>query len=59
LSLKKVLKEVIAPIGNTRYVEIRKNKFLSFINQEDYYFVREILDKKKNLAEHFKNNWEE
>jgi superfamily II DNA or RNA helicase len=51
------LQEIIAPIDNPRYVIIRKNKFLIFVNQRDYHSVPEILGKNKKLAEYFKNQW--
>lgn len=52
------LQEVIAPIDNPRYVIIRKNKFMLFVNQKDYHSVPEILGRNKNLAEYFKSQWE-
>jgi len=52
------LQEIIAPIDNPRYVIIRKNKFLVFINQKDYHSVPEILGKNKKFAEYFQNQWE-
>lgn len=52
------LQEIIAPIDNPRYVIIRKNRFLFFIRQKDYHSVPELLGRNKNLAEYFKNQWE-
>jgi hypothetical protein len=52
------LQELIAPIDNPRYVIIRKNRFMLFLNQKDYHSVPEILGRNKNLAEYFKNQWE-
>ena len=52
------LKEIIAPIDNPRYVIIRKNKFMPFVEQKDYHSVPEIIGRNKNLAEYFKNQWE-
>jgi superfamily II DNA or RNA helicase len=52
------LQEVIAPIGNPRYVIIRKNLFMLFFKQKDYHSVPEVLGRNKNLAEYFKGQWE-
>lgn len=52
------LQEVIGPIDNPRYVIIRKNKFMLFLNQKDYHSVPEILGRNKKLAEYFKDQWE-
>lgn len=52
------LQEVIAPIDNPRYVIIRKNKFMLFVNQKDYHSVPDVLGRNKNLAENFKEQWE-
>ena len=52
------LQEIIAPIDNPRYVIIRKNKFMLFVNQIDYHSVPEIIGKNKTFAEYFKNQWE-
>jgi len=52
------LQEVIAPIDNPRYVIIRKNKFMLFVKQKDYHAVPELIGRNKNLAEHFKHQWE-
>ncbi|MBB6238458.1 superfamily II DNA or RNA helicase [Pedobacter sp. AK013] len=52
------LQEVVAPIDNPRYVMIRRNKFMLFIKQKDYHAVPELIGRNKNLAEHFKNQWE-
>jgi hypothetical protein len=52
------LQEVIAPIDNPRYVIIRKNKFMLFVKQKDYHAVPEVIGRNKNLAEHFKYQWE-
>jgi superfamily II DNA or RNA helicase len=52
------LQEVISPIDNPRYVIIRKSRFMLFVKQKDYHSVPEILGRNKNLAEHFKTQWE-
>lgn len=52
------LQEIIAPIDNPRYVIIRKNPFLFFVEQKDYHSVPEELGRNKNLAEYFKSQWE-
>ncbi len=52
------LQEIVRPIDNPRYVIIRKNRFMLLIKQKDYHAVPELLGKNKNLAEHFKNQWE-
>lgn len=52
------LQEVISPIDNPRYVIIRKSRFMLFVKQKDYHSVPEILGRIKNLAEHFKTQWE-
>lgn len=52
------LQEIIAPIGNPRYVIIRKNRFMLFVKQKDYHSVPEILGRNKDLAEYFHNQWE-
>ncbi|QDO94630.1 DEAD/DEAH box helicase [Formosa sediminum] len=52
------LKEIINPIDNPRYVIIRKNMFMMFLQQKDYHSVPEILGKNKKLAEFFKNQWQ-
>ncbi len=51
------LKEIINPIDNPRYVIIRKNMFMMFLQQKDYHSVPDILGKNKKLAEFFKNQW--
>jgi superfamily II DNA or RNA helicase len=51
------LKEIINPIDNPRYVIIRKNMFMMFLQQKDYHSVPEILGKNKKLAEFFANQW--
>ena len=53
------LKEIINPIDNPRYVIIRKNKFMFFLNQQDYHTVPESLGKNKKLAEFFENQWQQ
>lgn len=52
------LKEVIAPIGNPRYVIIRKGLFCRIIKQKDYHSVPEIIGRNKNMALFFKEEWE-
>jgi superfamily II DNA or RNA helicase len=52
------LKEIINPIDNPRYVIIRKNMFMMFLQQKDYHSVPEILGKNKKLAEFFANQWQ-
>lgn len=52
------LKEIINPIDNPRYVIIRKNMFMMFLQQKDYHSVPEILGKNKKLAEFFENQWQ-
>lgn len=51
------LMEIINPIDNPRYVIVRKNKFLFFIDQKDYHAVPEIIGKNKKLAELFEYQW--
>ena len=51
------LMEIINPIDNPRYVIVRKNRFLFFINQKDYHAVPEIIGKNKKTAELFENQW--
>jgi superfamily II DNA or RNA helicase len=51
------LHEVIGLIDNPRYVIIRKNKLLAFIQQKDYHPVPEILGRNKVLAVYFKDQW--
>ncbi len=53
------LQEIVAPVGNPRYVIIRKNRFFLFSDQKDYHAVPERLGRNKNLAEHFKQQWEQ
>lgn len=52
------LKEIINPIDNPRYVIVRKNVFMLFLQQKDYHSVPEILGKNKKLAELFENHWQ-
>jgi superfamily II DNA or RNA helicase len=52
------LQEILSPVGNPRYVIIRKNRFMLFIRQKDYHSVPESLGQNKNLAEYFKTQWE-
>lgn len=52
------LQESIAPIHNPRYVIIRKNRFMLFVNQKDYHSVPEILGRNKKIAEYFQSQWE-
>ncbi|SDC54926.1 DEAD/DEAH box helicase family protein [Pedobacter soli] len=52
------LQEIIAPIDNPRYVIIRKNRFMLFTKQKDYHAVPELIARNKNLAEYFKQQWE-
>ncbi|MDY3362733.1 DEAD/DEAH box helicase family protein [Riemerella anatipestifer] len=51
------LKEIIEPVDNPRYIIIRKSNFLSFIKQNDYHSVPELLGRNKSLAEYFQNQW--
>ena len=52
------LKEIINPIDNPRYVIIRKNRFMLFLQQKDYHAVPEVLGKNKKLAEDFEQEWQ-
>lgn len=52
------LREIIGPIGNPRYVIIRKNIFLLLVNQKDYHAVPEKLGRNKKLAEYFEYQWQ-
>lgn len=52
------LQEIIAPINNSRYVVIRKNKFLLFVKQKDYHSVPEIIGRNKKMAEYFQIQWQ-
>lgn len=53
------LKEILNPIDNPRYVIIRKSNFMTFVEQKDHHAVPEILGRNKDLAELFKNQWEQ
>lgn len=53
------LLEIVSPIDNPRYVIVRRNRFMFFMKQKDYHSVPEILGRNKNLAEYFKDQWEE
>jgi superfamily II DNA or RNA helicase len=52
------LQEILSPVGNPRYVIIRKSGFMLLIRQKDYHSVPESLGQNKNLAEYFKTQWE-
>ncbi|WP_210488379.1 hypothetical protein [Rufibacter aurantiacus] len=53
----KALREMIGPVGNPRYVIIRKNSFMKFLLQKDYHSVPEVIGKNKTLAEFLENQW--
>lgn len=51
------LQEVISPIGNPRYIIVRKSRFLGFLQKRDYHAVPELLGRNKNLSEYFVSQW--
>lgn len=53
----KSLQEIIGTVENPRYVIIRKSFFLNVFSQNDYHSVPEILGRKKQFAQHFKQQW--
>ncbi|MDR2010629.1 MAG: DEAD/DEAH box helicase family protein [Bacteroidales bacterium] len=53
----KNLHEIIGKVENPRYIIIRKNKFLKFLEQRDFHSVPELLGKNKTLAEYLANQW--
>lgn len=52
------LKEIIGPVNNPRYVILRKSRFMRMISQQDYHSVPDVLGRKKNLAEYFRDEWD-
>ena len=53
------LVEIVGPIGNPRYVIVRKSEFMSFMKQKDYHSIPEVIGRKKEFAVYFRNQWEE
>jgi len=51
------LQEILGPVDNPRYIILRKNRLLKFIDQVDYHAVPERLGQKKQFAVHFKDQW--
>lgn len=51
------LAEIVGPISNPRYVIVRKSEFLSFMKQEDYHSIPEVIGRKKEFAVYFRNQW--
>ncbi len=52
------MREFLDPIDNPRYILIKRNKFLNFINQVDYFAIPSIISTKKKDVELFKMLWE-
>lgn len=52
------LQEVLLPVDNPKYIIIRKNNLISFLNQKDYHPVPDLIGKNKKTAEYFKYQWE-
>lgn len=51
------LQEIIGLIDNPRYVIIRKSRLMLLIRQKDFHSVPEVIGKKKEFAEYFKDQW--
>jgi hypothetical protein len=54
----KNLDEIVGVVENTRYIIVRKSKFLIFVKQNDFHSVPELLGKNKTLAEYFAGQWQ-
>ena len=52
-----VLKEILSPPKNPRYVIIRKSLFLNIFSQSDFHPVPEVLGRNKDSAEYFEKQW--
>ncbi|MHA4844557.1 DEAD/DEAH box helicase family protein [Flavitalea antarctica] len=52
------LMEIVGPVGNPRYVIIRRNKLFGLIKREDYHSVPEVLARNKAFAEYFASEWQ-
>jgi hypothetical protein len=50
------MQEILGPIGNPRYIMIRKTPLLSWI-RKDYHVVPQALGRNKEFAEHFRKMW--
>ena len=53
-----MIQEIVDPIGNPRYIIIRKSKIFKIIHQLDFHAVPELLGKKAALANSFAKHWE-
>ncbi|MBN2314267.1 MAG: DEAD/DEAH box helicase family protein [Sedimentisphaerales bacterium] len=50
------MQELLGPIGNPRYIMVRKTPLLRWI-RKDYHVVPQVLAKNKELAEYFAKMW--
>lgn len=50
------MQEILGPIGNPRYIMIRKTPLLSWI-RKDYHVVPQVLGRNKEFAEYFRKMW--
>ena len=50
------MQEILGPIGNPRYLMVRKTPLLRWI-RKDYHVVPQVLGKNKELAEYFGKMW--
>lgn len=50
------MQEILGPIGNPRYVMVRKTPLLRWI-RKDYHVVPQVLGRNKELAEYFAKMW--
>ncbi|MHC4694309.1 MAG: DEAD/DEAH box helicase family protein [Planctomycetota bacterium] len=50
------MQEILGPIGNPRYIMVRKTPLLNWI-RKDYHVVPQVLGRNKEFAEHFRKMW--
>ena len=50
------LQEILGPIGNPRYLMVRKTPLLRWI-RKDYHVVPQVLGRNKKFAEYFRKMW--